>query len=99
MRSMGWLLKHRKKDNRWRIWTTVSDGWITDWLSESELKAELAARYEEDFKLKVIEAYMSFPNGWFDKDTHKRLLNQEGQQAYMDWNLTALRGDQYEEEI
>lgn len=96
---MGWLLKHREKDNKWRIWTTISDGWVTDWLSEDEAKAYLSYEYRQDYKLKVIEAYWSFPHGWWDKESGKRLENREALLAYQEWHLQALKSDDYESEV
>lgn len=96
---MSWLLKHRKKDGKYRIWTTISDGWITDWLSEDEIKEYLRWREYADTKLKVIEHYMTFPAGWHDKDTHKPLSLDKSK--FYDWQLNALKkgAEEYEKEI
>ena len=91
--NMSWLLKHRKKDNKWRIWTTISDGWLTDWLSENEIKEYLTWRDGFDSKLKAIETYMTFPAGWHDKDSHKGFDYLEGasKTPFYEWQLEALK--------
>ena len=94
---MSWLLKYRKKDNKWRIWTTISDGWITDWLTENEVKQALSNEYKRDYRLQVIECYMTFPAGWHDKDTHKLLAIDK--KAFYEWQMEALHSKDYEKEI
>jgi hypothetical protein len=97
---MGWLLKHRKKDNKYRIWTTMSDGWITGWCTEDEIKAEIAFHWRLDHMRKVIEEYMNFPTGWTDKDTYKRVPSDPNKhQAFFDWWDHALHCGDYEGEI
>lgn len=31
-------LHHRKKDNKYALWSTVVDGYVTDWKSKEEIK-------------------------------------------------------------
>jgi hypothetical protein len=96
---MSWLLKHRKKDNKWRIYTNISGGWITDWLTEKEIKNRLAWQAKNDSKLKAIEIAMTFPAGWADKDTYK--LFATSKKIFYDWQLKALElgEEKYEAEI
>lgn len=103
---MSWLLKHRKKDNKYRIYTTISDGWITDWLTESEMKEHLI--WEQAFrnKEKAIEIMMTFPEGWYnyDSDNNKvgyQLLttSTKGKIAFTEWKLEALKSGNYESEV
>jgi hypothetical protein len=96
---MGWQLKHRAKDNKWRVWTTVSDGWITDWLTEDEAKTFLSYEYNEDYKLKVIKTYWTFPHGWSDRDTGKILDNREALIAFSEWHLEATKSEDYYAEV
>lgn len=92
---MGKLIKYRKRDNKWRVWTTISDGWLTNWLTDAELKEYLAEDYQHDYKLKVIEAYWTFPHGYTDKDSHKRHTDYQAVVAYTDWHLSALKSGNY----
>lgn len=96
---MGWRLKQHKRTKRWRIWSTITDSYCTDWLTEEELKAELASHYEEEYKLQVIEVYMAFPHGWTDKDSYKRLENLDAVKAFYSWKEQALRSEDYAGEI
>lgn len=96
---MGWRLKQHKRTKRWRIWSTITDSYRTDWLTEEELKADLASAYEEEYKLKVIELYWTFPHGWTDKETHTRLRNQTACEAFHAWQEQAMSSEDYEEEI
>lgn len=96
---MGRLLKFRNKDTKWRLWTTISDGWLTDWLTEEEMKAVLADDYKRDYKLKVIEAYWTFPHKYYDKDTHKMFNNHKAMIEFGEWHLEALKSKDYEAEV
>lgn len=73
---MGWLLKTKEeegKETKYKIWTTVSDGWITEeWMTRDEIIKFLFWNKLYDFMDKFIEDSMTFPNGYHDKDTHKR---------------------------
>src|SRR5438128_792596 len=101
---MGRLLKHRKKDNKWRLWTTISDGWLTDWLTEDEMKQYLAAEYEHDYKAKAIRELWTFPDGYYDTKVYikngrpisRRFNNSKAVQAFSDWQSKAFKGDYYE---
>jgi hypothetical protein len=92
---MGHMLKHRAKDDKWRLYTTISEGWLTDWLTADEMKRELAEQYSSEARLKVIEAYWTFPHGYYDQATHKRLTNFPAMVEFTDWHLQALKGDDY----
>lgn len=73
---MGWLLKTKEeegKETKYKIWTTISDGWITEeWLTKDEIIKFLFWNEFYRFMDKFIEDAMTFPNGYCDKDTHKR---------------------------
>lgn len=86
---MSLQLKHREKDNMWRAWTTMSDAWLTDWMSESEMKAYLVWRRERRYKLDVIEIIMSFPHGYSKKDDSLRAFRGPITDFY-DWHTEIL---------
>ena len=103
---MGRLLKHRAKDNKWRLWSNNSDQWLTDWITEDEIKEYLAYRHEIDYKVEVIKLYMSFPDGYYDQGTSwtedrrpysAQFENRKGTKAFYDWQTQAFKGDYYEE--
>ncbi len=73
---MGWLLKTKQEEGeetKYKIWTTISDGWITEqWMTKDEIIKFLFWNKLYDFMDKFIEDAMTFPNGYHDKETHKR---------------------------
>jgi hypothetical protein len=80
---MSWQLSH--KDNQYRIWSTVSDQYITDWISQEEA---LAVWYDSalvDFKKKVIEHYLKFPHFWSDRDSHGYIKDDVANERYGQW--------------
>lgn len=69
---MGWQLS--RKDDQYRIWSTISDRYITEWISRDEA---LAVWYDSalmDFKKKVIEKYLGFPCYWSDRDSRSNKI-------------------------
>ena len=71
-------------------------------MTEEEMKEHLAWEEGTRQKLKVIEIYMSFPHGCWDKDTRKMYQNWEGIQTYNEWHLRIIRlhdQQRYEQEI
>lgn len=97
---MSNLLKYRSKDGKWRLWSSISDAWLTDWLTEDEMKQEIAAEHVLRYKLSVIEALWTFPYGYYEKDTHKRLHNaDDAHKAFLDWLSKASQSDDYCEQV
>jgi len=98
---MGWLLKQHKQTYKWKIWSTVTDSYISgsDWLTDEEMKAELRQEYETEYKLRVIETYWTFPHGWRDKDSHKMLVDWKAREAFHEWKQQALMSENSDEEI
>lgn len=97
---MGWQLKHREKDNKYRLWTTISDVWMTDWLTEDEIKEGIAEEYLYNYKEKVVKLYMTFPDHFVKRDNglhYTMFNNREGSQAYYDWQTEAFKGDYWTE--
>lgn len=83
---MGWQLS--RKDNQYRIYSTISDSWLTDWISREEA---LAVWYDSalmDFKKKVIEQYLGFPCYWGNHDDHRRtsvFMDEDRHAARAQW--------------
>lgn len=81
---MGWLVKKRetkKNGVQYKIWTTISDSWITEkWMSKEEIvKFFFWYRFDE-FVRKFLEDSMTFPNGYTEKDSYQRILIDEKSQ-------------------
>jgi len=83
---MGWLLKTKEeegKETKYKIWTTISDGWITEeWLTKDEIIKFLFWNEFYRFMDKFIEDAMTFPNGYHDKETHKRNWDDKLQEEH-----------------
>lgn len=60
---MGWLLYHRKKDDKYRIYSTVVDGYVTKWDTKENIKDFWIKSKIESAK-EQVEAYMN----WIDKE-------------------------------
>lgn len=69
---MGWRLEKRetkKHGVQYKIWTTISDGWITkDWMSREEiLKFLFWHKMRDAFESFMDEVY-TFPDSWYDNN-------------------------------
>jgi hypothetical protein len=97
---MGLQLQHRDKDNKWRAWTTISDGWLTGWITESEMKLYMVERAEQRFKLEAIEVMMSFPNGYGNKDGKFMSVFTGPVMDYHNWHNQVLKDyETYDEKV
>ena len=96
---MGWILKLHKQTKQWKIWSTISESDQTDWLPEEAMKAEIANFYEQEYKLKVIELFWTFPHGWTEKESHQRIENWETYNAFHRWKMQAMSSGDYEKAV
>lgn len=92
---MGWLLKTKEeegKETKYKIWTTISDGWITEeWMTRDEIIKFLFWNKFYDMIDKFIEDSMTFPNGYHDKDTHKRNWDDKLQEEHWQFIQTKFK--------
>lgn len=81
---MGWQIA--QKDGKYRIWSTISDAWVSDWIRREEV-LRLHHQYEVlELKQQMIKEYHTFPALWTDRVTGKRLpLSQDQSKAYSEW--------------
>jgi hypothetical protein len=63
---VGWRIS--RKDGKFRVWSTISNDWLTDWISRKEFIKFYHDDMLIDFKKKIVEQYYKFPHGWFDQD-------------------------------
>lgn len=61
-------IKFRKKDNKYRQWSTVVDAYVTDWLTRDEMLDYIEKRWKDDLKEKIKQERLNFPRGWGNKD-------------------------------
>lgn len=88
---MGWQVSRRTLKSgkkQYRLWTTISDGWLTKWSSREEMLQYLAAHAEYDYKKTVVEFYYRFPHHFGDYDSKKVaiILDDEANKRYSDYN-------------
>ncbi len=81
---MSWTIKIKteKEVTKYRIWTTVSDGWITEWLTREEMVKFHFWNQFKKFMDSFIEDAMTFPNNYYDKDTEKRYMDVGIQESF-----------------
>lgn len=76
---MGWLvsIKETEEGKKYRLWTTISDGWLTEWSTKDEIIKFLFWNKFRDLMEGVLKDGMDFPNGWYDKKTHNRISSEK----------------------
>jgi hypothetical protein len=96
---MGWRIS--RKDNQYRIWSTVSDEWLTEWMSRKEFIKFYHDDMLIDFEKKIIEQYYKFPHMWCDKDRLATALisDEEGYKAWVQWMKRLSETKDYDEYI
>lgn len=75
---MGWLvsIKETEEGKKYRLWTTISDGWLTEWSTKDEIIKFLFWQKFIKFMEGVLEDGMDFPNGWYDKKNTRRIFDE-----------------------
>src|SRR5947209_7451667 len=95
---MGWRIAHREKGDKYRLWSTVSDRWLTDWSTKRDIQRYITEDYLWEYKKKVIEVYLKFPHHWPSKERMAYILDEAGKEAYSAWLKTLIdAGDTYYE--
>ena len=72
---MGWQVSIKEKKNeepKYKIWSTISDSYITEWLTKKELIQFMFWYKLEDFMNDFLKSIVSFPDRWTNHDTDKR---------------------------
>jgi hypothetical protein len=96
---MGWQVKIKteKEVTKYRIWTTVSDGWITEWLTKEEITKFFLWQRLRDFRDKFLEDAITFPNNYTDKDTDRRIMDSKIEDDYRKFVSESHRGGKSDE--
>ncbi|WP_407107264.1 hypothetical protein [Rhodococcus aetherivorans] len=95
---MGRMYKQRKSDGKWRVWSTNTDSWITDWITEDDVKRFIFAGKTYDYEIDVIQRLWCFPNGLYDRDSHRSLSGPINE--FHDWYSSVLDdADAYEDKV
>lgn len=91
---MGRLIEHRESDDKWRVWSTISDIWMTDWLTLDEIKEYFSLDKLFQAKIDIIQIYWTFPNNYSSKDG-KIISNNAVYRSFLDWQLDAIKSGNY----
>ena len=78
---MGILVKHRKKDDKYRLWTTIADGWLSNWLTKQGVIRFLQDKVRRHAEDECEEIVARFPDGYWDTN-HKRINDERGKNRY-----------------
>ena len=78
---MGWSVKVKEEKGvtKYRIWTSICDGWITEWLTKEEIAKFFFWNHFHTFMENFLKDAITFPDGFHDKDTGKRFHNEAGE--------------------
>lgn len=99
--EMSWRVQYREKDQQYRLWSTISDTWLTGWETRQTIQRYIAEEMLFDYKKKVIEMYLKFPHHWPDADGGgiRYMQDKAGHQAYGAWleTLASASHETYEE--
>lgn len=69
---MGWMIEI--KEDKYRVWSTVVDDYITEPMDKDELIRFLFWSKFETLIEDMLEEMVCFPHNWTDKETGKRLV-------------------------
>jgi hypothetical protein len=89
---MGWMIKINK--DKYRVWSTVIDKYITDDMTKDELIRFLFWLRFEKLMDGMLEDMICFPKGWTDKKTGK-YLNCEDEKHDEYFNVLKNRGEKF----
>ena len=92
---MGWNVetKNINGENKYKIWTTVSDKFITkDWLSKDEILKFLFWHRFEKFVDSFLEDAIQFPNEWCNKKG-ERYMDDEKSEEYFEFRKKTIKDD------
>lgn len=82
---MGWQVAYRERDKKYRLWTTISDGWLTDWGTKQEIQRYIADAMLLEHKKQVIKMCLGFPDLWPSKDSLCYIKDEVAHDRYADW--------------
>lgn len=81
---MGWLIdiKETKKGTKYRLWSTNVDSWISKWSTREEMLKFLFWHRFEQFMEDFTKDAMTFPDGYTEKSTEKRIMTKKTEEFY-----------------
>jgi len=81
---MSWSIQHRKKDDKYRLYSSICNEWLTDWVSRNDILVFIHYRKIIEFQQEMIKLFMTFPHGYEKKnsDCLKIHINTDGMKLY-----------------
>lgn len=79
-------------DIKYRIWSTISDSFITEWLTKSEIINYLFWERVRTFMDEFNKDAMTFPNGYYKLDD-TRIFDKAVSDEFYDYQDKAIRSD------
>lgn len=73
---MGWLIDQKK--DKFRLYSTISDGYITEYLNMDELIRFIFYHKFHRLMEDMLKEMICFPHGWSDKKTGKIMGCEDG---------------------
>lgn len=73
---MGWQISIKEiknKEAKYKIWSTISDSYITDWLTKKEFIQFIFWNKLEDFMRDFLKSVIPFPDRWTNHDNNNRI--------------------------
>lgn len=81
---MAWRLSTRTTNDiqEYRVYSTISDEFLTEWISKKDVEKFIFWQYFNDFIQKFVETCTKFPDGWTDVDSGMRNINKEAREKW-----------------
>src|SRR5437773_9814879 len=92
---MSWKIAQKK--DKYRIWSTNTDTWLTDWIDRNEA---IKFYYEDalfDLKKRTIEQFLLFPHHYTNHTNGRLIYDEEKSANYHNWmeQLIHKQGEEY----
>ena len=84
---MSWRLEETegKTGKKYRIWSTVIDGYLTGWMTEKRIKQFLYNAELRKFREAVTQALWTFPEEWMRKEDRSIIMGTKTRD-FREWN-------------
>lgn len=96
---MGW--RFEQKDDKFRVWSTVVDDYLTDWLDRSQVLEYIYESRLRQFKKEIIEVSLTFPDKTMRVESNIFHSDMTRRDVHTKWikALHLLKGDTHDTEI
>ena len=91
---MGWRIKQNKTKTKYKVYSTVVDDYITEWLDKAGIIRFFFYEKFERLMEDMVKEMNNFPDRWTDVDTDKRIINDENNNKA--WEIISNQDKMYE---